>query len=271
MAAALKAVEQGAKVTLIERGTIGGTCVNIGCVPSKTLLRAGEINHLARQNPFIGLHTSTGSVDLAQLIDQKNELVDHLRQQKYVNLIGDYGFDLIQGEARFVNERTIEVNGQKITAKSFLIATGASPTVPELPGLNEVGYLTSTTALELKEVPKRLAVIGSGYIAMELGQLFHNLGSDVTLMQRSSRILKTYDPEISEAITKALTEQGINMITGARFERVEKVGDVKRIHLMVNDEKRMIEADELLVATGRKPNIADLNLGAAGVHSGSRS
>ncbi|MEC1158919.1 MULTISPECIES: mercury(II) reductase [Bacillaceae] len=268
--AAIEAVGQGAKVAMVERGTIGGTCVNIGCVPSKTLLRAGEINHLARMNPFLGLDISAGPVDLATLVNKKNELVDNMRQEKYVNLIDDYGFDLIQGEAKFLDENTVEVDGRKITAKSFFISTGASPQVPDIEGLKEVDFLTSTTALELKELPKRLAVIGSGYIAMELGQLFHNLGSEVTLIQRSPRILKTYDPEISEAVTEALTEQGISLITGATYERVEKDGDVKRIHIVVNGEKQVIEAEQLLVATGRKPNTAALNLDAAGVKVGSR-
>lgn len=116
----------------------------------------------------------------------------------------------------------------RLSAKRFLIATGASPAVPNIPGLDEVDYLTSTTLLELKAIPKRLTVIGSGYIGMELGQLFHNLGSEVTLMQRSPRLLKEYDPEISEAIAQALTEQGINLVTGASFERIEQDGDIKR-------------------------------------------
>lgn len=161
---------------MIERGTVGGTCVNIGCVPSKTLLRAGEINHLAKVNLFTGLQTSAGEVELAPLIKQKNELVSELRNQKYVDLIDEYGFDLIEGEAKFVDENTVEVNGKKLSAKRFLIATGASPSLPPISGLEEVEYLTSTTLLELKKVPKRLTVIGSGYIGMELGQLFHNLG-----------------------------------------------------------------------------------------------
>ncbi len=143
-------------------------------------------------------------------------------------MIGEYGFDFIQGEARFVGRQTIEVNGQTLSAKRFLIATGASPAVPDIPGLHDVDYLTSTTLLELKKVPKRLAVIGAGYIGMELGQLFHHLGSEVTLMQRSSRLLKEYDPEISEAMTRALTEQGIRVITGASFERVEQDGNTKK-------------------------------------------
>ncbi|PLR84021.1 mercury(II) reductase [Bacillus sp. V33-4] len=266
---AIEAVGYGAKVAMIERGTVGGTCVNIGCVPSKTLLRAGEINHLAKNNPFIGLHTSASDVDLALLVKQKNELVSQLRNEKYVNLIDDYGFELIKGEAKFVNENTVVVNGKQITAKRFLIATGASPFVPTIPGLTEVDYLTSTSLLELKKVPKSLAVIGSGYIGLELGQLFRNLGAEVTLIQRSERLLKEYDPEITEAITQALTEQGINLVTGATYESIEQDGDIKKVHVEINGKKRIIEAEQLLVATGRKPNTESLNLQAAGVTVGS--
>lgn len=267
---AIEAVGYGAKVAMIERGTVGGTCVNIGCVPSKTLLRAGEINYLAKNNPFTGLHTTAQKVDLASLVKQKDQLVSVLRDEKYVNLIDGYGFKLINGEAKFVNGNTVEVNGDQVTAKRFLIATGASPSVPNIPGLGEVEYLTSTTLLELKKVPKRLTVLGSGYIGLELGQLFHNLGVEVTLIQRSERILKEYDPEISEAIVKALTEKGINLVTGATYERVEQVGDIKKVFVEINGEKRIVEAEQLLVATGRKPNTESLNLHAAGVDVGAR-
>lgn len=268
--AAIKAVEYGAKVAVVERGTIGGTCVNIGCVPSKTLLRAGEINHLAKSNPFSGLNTSAGQVNLKQIIEQKDKLVNELRNAKYVNLIEEYGFELIRGEASFVDEKTIVVNGKKLTAKRFLIATGASPSIPTIPGLESVDYLTSTSLLDLKEYPKRLVVIGSGYIGLELGQLFHNLGVKVTLMQRSPRILKEYDPEISEAVTKALTEQGIVLITGATFEKVEQRGEIKKVYISVDGDKKIVEAEQLLIATGRKPNTDTLNLKAATVEVGSR-
>lgn len=268
--AAIKAIEYGAKVAMIERGTVGGTCVNIGCVPSKTLLRAGEINHLAKVNPFTGLQTSAGEVELAPLIKQKDELVSELRNQKYVDLIDEYGIDLIVGEAKFTDEQTVEVNGEKLSAKRFLIATGASPSLPPISGLEEVEYLTSTTLLEIKKVPKRLTVIGSGYIGMELGQLFHNLGSEVTLMQRSERLLKEYDPEISEVVEKALIEQGINLVKGATFERVEQSGEIKKVHVTVDGKKKVIESEQLLVATGRKPNTDTLNLNAAGVKVGKR-
>lgn len=265
---AIKAIEYGAKVGMIERGTVGGTCVNIGCVPSKTLLRAGEINHLSKDNPFIGLQTSAGEVDLASLITQKDKLVSELRNQKYMDLIDEYNFDLIKGEAKFVDASTVEVNGAKLSAKRFLIATGASSSLPQISGLEKMDYLTSTTLLELKKIPKRLTVIGSGYIGMELGQLFHHLGSEITLMQRSERLLKEYDPEISESVEKALIEQGINLVKGATFERVEQSGEIKRVYVTVNGSREVIESDQLLVATGRKPNTDSLNLSAAGVETG---
>ena len=269
--AAIKAVGYGAKVGMIERGTVGGTCVNTGCVPSKTLLRAGEINRSAHTNPFEGLHTSAGEVELGRLGNQKNELVSDLRNQKYIDLIDEYGFNLIKGEARFINESTIEVNGQAFSAHRFLIATGASPLIPDTPGLEQVDYLTSTTLLELKKVPKRLTVIGSGYIGRELGQLFHNLGSEVTLIQRSKQFLKEYDPEISEAMEKSLIEQGIKLISGAAYERVEQDGEIKKVHIIVNDKKKIIESDQLLISTGRTPNTEALNLSAAGVKVGAHN
>ena len=269
--AAIKSIEYGAKVGMIERGIVGGTCVNIGCVPSKTLLRAGEINHFAKTNPFTGLQTSAKEVDLASLVNQKDELVNELRNQKYTDLIDEYGIDLINGEAKFIDENTVEVNGKKLSAKRFLIATGASPSIPTISGLDEVDYLTSTTLLELKKVPKRLSVIGSGYIGLELGQLFQNLGAEVTLIQRSNRLLKEYDPEISEAVEKAVIEQGINIVKGANDERVEQVEDVKKVYVTVDDKKKVVESEHLLVATGRKPNTDSLNLSAAGVEVGKRN
>ncbi|MGG5252489.1 mercury(II) reductase [Neobacillus sp. SM06] len=269
--AAIKAVDYGAKVAMVERGTVGGTCVNIGCVPSKTLLRAGEIRHLANGNPFIGLQTSAGKVELASLVKQKNDLVSELRKKKYSDLVDEYGLDLIEGEATFIDEKTIKVKGQMLSARKFLIATGASPSLPPIPGLEDVEYLTSTTLLEVKKLPKRLTVIGAGYIGMELGQLFHHLGSEVTLMQRSERLFKEYDPEISDAIEKALIEQGINLVKGASFDRVEQKGESKRVFVTVDGRKKVIESDQLLIATGRTPNTESLNLSSAGVEVGKQS
>ena len=266
--AAIQSLSYKAKVGIVERSTIGGTCVNIGCVPSKTMLRAGDINNLARNNPFVGLNTSADPPNLAQLIDRKNELVGYLRQHKYADLIEEYGFELITGEARFVNEKVVEIGSRRITSREFLIATGASPSVPDIPGLKGVDFLTSTTALELREVPKRLAVIGSGYVAMEMGQMFRHLGAEVTLIQRSNRILKSYEPEVSEVVKQTLTSQGIRITTSATYQRVEQEGAIKRVYVTVDGEERVIEAEQLLVATGRTPNTAALNLDAANVNVG---
>src|SRR5699024_2591118 len=213
---------------------------------------------------------TSGEVELDPLIRQKDELVSQLRNQKYVDLIDECGDDLMEGGAKFIDENTVEANGQKLSAIHFLIATGACRSLQPLSGRKEVDYLTSTTLLELKKVPKRLTVIGSGYIGMELGQLFHNLGSEVTLMQRSDRLLKEYDPEISETVEKALVEQGINLVKGATFKRIEQEGEVKQVYVMVDGKQKVIEAEQLLVATGRKPNTDSLNLSAAGVEIGKR-
>ena len=266
--AAIKATEYGVRVGMVERDTIGGTCVNIGCVPSKTLIRAGSINQLVKENPFNGLKTTAGEVDLKALVKQKDELVDTLRQQKYIDLIDEYGFDLIEGEAKFIADNAIEVNGEKLTAKRFLVATGATSFIPEIPGIGHVDYLTSTTLLELEEVPERLTVIGSGYIGLELGQLFHNLGAEVTLVQRSKQLLKDYDPEVSAAVEKALHERGIQVITGINYDHIVQDGDIKKLTLTKNGIQKTIESDQVLVATGRSPNTDALNLSAASVDIG---
>jgi len=266
--AAIRARDRGARVVMIERGTIGGTCVNIGCVPSKTLLRAGDIYWEAGHNPFAGVATRNGKVDLATLVHQKDELVAQLRQEKYLDLIADYGWDLLRGQAHFGDDGLLRVNGVAVRARKILLATGASPAVPPIPGLTEAPYLTSTSALSLTQLPKSLVVIGSGYIALELGQLFRHLGSRVTLIQRSPRILKSYDPEISEAVMTALTEQGIEFMTDVHYERVETRDGNIVVQMTVDGVSQTVEGEQLLVATGRAPNTRALALDRAGISVG---
>ncbi len=266
--AAIQASENGARVAMVEKGTVGGTCVNIGCVPSKMLLRAGELNSHAQHNPFKGLALQSTKPDLSKLNEQKDELVQKLRKEKYEDLIEDYGFVLIKGEARFKNAHTIIVDDQEVIGRQFLIATGASPAIPTIPGLVECDYLTSTSALNLTEVPKHLLVIGSGYIALELGQMLHNLGAKVTLMQRSDRILKEYDPEISEAMEKSLYEKGIRLVKNVSYNKIVQNGNEKEVHIRTNGEDQVVTGDQLLVATGRAPNTGSLHLQSAGVKIG---
>lgn len=277
-AAAIRARNHGARVAIIERGTVGGTCINIGCVPSKTLLLAAEIHFQARNHPFRGLQTGAGPADLGLLVGQKDELVAQLRTEKYLNLVEEYEFDLVRGEARFVDNHAVEVRATDaarprstvVRARNFLIATGASPAIPEIPGIADVPYLTSTTALELKRVPESLVIIGAGYIALELGQLFCHLGSRVTLMQRNPRLLKNYEPEVSAAVSQMLMEQGIEAVTGVRYLKVEGDNRGARVLYELAGQERAAEGRMLLIAAGRRPNTAALNLAKAGVEVGPR-
>lgn len=256
--AAIQASENGLRVAMVEKGEVGGTCVNIGCVPSKTLLQAAHIQYQAEQQPFQGLTTSAKQPDMAGLQNQKEQLIQQLRKEKYEDLIEEYGFDLIKGEASFLDPHTISVQGKDLTAATFLIATGASPFIPNIPGLKDTSYLTSTSALELKEVPNHLVIIGSGYIALELGQMYRHLGAEVTLMQRSSRLLKHYDPEISETVEDMLREEGITLMKEVGYQKVEEKNGRIFIQVEVEGDEKIIEGDQLLVAAGRKPNTEKL-------------
>lgn len=197
MSAGITARQAGASVVLVKRGTLGGTCVNVGCVPSKTLLATAGARHAALWNPFPGAPTSVGHVDLAALAEQKDELVGRLRQIKYVDVAAAYGIEVHHGTARFADDTTLEVNGQPLRADAYLIATGAEPARPELPGLDRVDYLTSTTAMELTELPESLVVIGGGYVGVEQAQLFAHLGARVSVI---GRLTPRAEPEIATVV-----------------------------------------------------------------------
>jgi len=176
----------------------------------------------------------------------------------------------VQGEARFTDYQTLSVVDRVVRADAFVLATGARPAVPTVDGLENFDYLTSTSLLDLKRVPEHLIVIGAGYVGLELGQLFRHLGSRVTLTQRSPRLLKGFEPEVSQSVEVVLREQGMDFITGATFVRVEQHGDIRRLVLVTDGGERELEGDALLVATGRTPNTGALNLEAAGVETGQR-
>ncbi len=264
-AAAIRGRDAGYRVALAEAGTLGGTCVNVGCVPSKALLAAGAAYRAAGHPRFAGITTSAGPVDLAALVAQKDDLVAALRQEKYADLVEAYGFEVLPGHAAFTSPDTVEVAGRVIRPGAALIATGASPAAPPIPGLAGAGYLTSTTALDLKHVPERLAVIGASAVGLELGQFFGHLGSAVTFLELADRIAPFEEPEVSEALANVLRGQGATIHAGAQVLAVERNSAVRRIRATVNGAETVIEADEVLVATGRRPNTAGLGLDVAGV------
>ena len=269
-AAAIRARELGASVAVVERGTVGGTCINTGCVPSKALLRAAETFWNTGNHHFAGIETHNGKVNLKALVDQKAELVAQLRKGKYEDLIDHYELDLIHGTARFTGPDTIDVDGRALRAGKYLIATGASPWVPPIDGIEDTGYLTSTEALELIDVPKRLIVIGANAIGLELGQLFLHLGSEVTWVETLDRIAPFEEPEISTALHAILEKQGASVHTGGTATRAERNGDTVTLHVTTKDGPVALTADQLLVATGRRANTEGLNLEAAGVDTDER-
>lgn len=267
-AAATRAVELGAeRVTIVNDGLpIGGTCVNVGCVPSKTLIRAAESVHRANDIPFDGIEGSARVTDFKALMRQKQALVEELRQAKYLDVVKDLAqVCIVDGRARFTGPRTVDVNGESITADRVLIATGTSPFVPDIPGLEESGCLTSQTAFELEELPESLIVLGGRFIALECAQMFARLGSKVTILQRSDRILPNEQPDLTDALTGYLRDEGIEVITGVDIEKVERDGAVTVTARQKDRGHGSYRASQLLAATGRRPNTAGLALEEAGV------
>ena len=264
-AAAIAGRQRGARVVMVERGRLGGTCVNIGCIPSKSLLRGAEIYHAAGHHPFRGIETHASRVDLGDAVAQKNDLVSDLRQAKYGDLIDEYGWELLEGEARFTGPDSVQVGDESIRAGAFVIATGARPAIPPIPGLAESGYLTSTEALDLDAPPRSLVVLGAGSIGLELGQLFRRLGSDVTRWQRGARLLPAHEPEVADAVAAMLVREGIRALPGTHALRVERDGQRRRLHVERNGAREVLKADQILVAAGRAPNVDALALAAAGV------
>jgi len=267
MAAALKAVEQGARVTLIERGTIGGTCVNVGCVPSKIMIRAAHIAHMRRESPFDGgIAAAVPVINRGLLLAQQQARVDELRHAKYEGILdGNPAITVLHGKARFKSGHSLNVQlndggEREVAFDRCLIATGASPAIPPLPGLQDTPYWTSTEALTSDTIPERLAVIGSSVVALELAQAFARLGSQVTILARGTLFLRE-DPAIGVAITAAFRAEGIEVLEHTQASQVAHEGG----EFVLTTGHGELRADKLLIATGRAPNTRSLDLEAAGV------
>jgi mercuric reductase len=275
-AAAITAIGAGARVVMVERGQVGGTCVNTGCVPSKALLAAAEARHVAATQSFPGIATTAaGAVDPARLLAGKDALVAALRADKYVDVAADYGWEIMSGTASFTAGPALDValtegGARRIEADRYLIATGSAPWAPPIPGLTQTGYLTSTTALELAEIPESLLVLGAGAVGLELAQLFARLGARVTIVEALDRVAPVEEPEISAALTGVLVDEGIAVHTAATAVGVTRDTDGYALILAGAGQRGELGAQRLLVATGRYPVTAGLNLEAVGVSTGER-
>jgi pyruvate/2-oxoglutarate dehydrogenase complex dihydrolipoamide dehydrogenase (E3) component len=267
-----KLADAGWKVALIERRHLGGTCINTGCTPTKTMIASAQIAHYVRHAARWGVHADGFRVDMAQVVARKNAVVEQFRagQERQVERRRDR-LDLFRGHGRFVTPKRLEVNGQEIESERIFIDTGSRPDVPAIDGLAECGFLTNATLMEVPDVPEHLLIIGGGYIGLEFGQMFRRYGSRVTVIHRGAQLLSREDSDVVEELQHALEAEGIVFHLNARPVRVEgKSGRSIRLLAESRDGSTTIEATHLLVATGRRPNTDDLGLERAGIATDSK-
>ncbi|HSH55475.1 MAG TPA: mercury(II) reductase [Candidatus Limnocylindrales bacterium] len=266
-AAAIRASELGAKAVLINEGLpLGGTCVNVGCVPSKTLLHAAEVVHGVGEHNIPGIQLSVDSIDFGAVVEDELTLVKHLQHEKYSKVL--QGLDhvtLMEGWASFAGSNELEVNGQRLTADKFIIATGSKASVPLIEGIEEVGYMTHIEALKRKTVPKELLIIGAGYVGLEMAQLYSRFGSKVTILQRGDHVMPSAERELTDRLVEIFKGEGIEVKTGVQITKASRNGDKKELAYTQNGEEQTISGEEILIAAGRTANTARLNLGAVDV------
>jgi len=280
-AAAIRAKELGKTAVMTEVRTLGGTCVSRGCLPSKNLIEAARLVYDAAHPRYPGLTPAHLGVDFPALVAQKDEIIHEYRDQHYASIVDETDeqdpnpIQVVPGRAVLVDPHTVEVTTsdgslRRLTGNQLLIATGSAPLIPDIPGLANTPYLTSDLLtsqedMELTALPRSLIVIGGGYIALELGQMFSRFGTEVTILERSERILKDYEPEISLALIDILREEGIHILTHTRVRQISGKADEVRVIAEVRGQQRHLQAAKLLVATRRQPNTSDIGLERAGV------
>ena len=265
IAAAVKA-----KVTLVEGHKMGGDCLNFGCVPSKALIRSAKLAKQIRKAEELGLRDATGKVDFAAVMARVHRVIADIEPHDSVERYTGLGVDVVQGHARITSPWTVEIaradgGTQTLSTKNIVIAAGARPFVPPIPGLNDVGFLTSDTLWGLTELPPRLVVLGGGPIGCELAQSFARLGSQVTQVEMLPRVMSREDPEVSELVAESLRVDGVQLLTGHAAVRAEREGEVKRLIVKQGETERAIEFDVLLCAVGRTPRVEGYGIEELGI------
>ena len=265
-AAAIKGAELGARVALAGDGTLGGTCVNVGCVPSKTLIRAAHAWHRAAHHPFQGVETRQVAFDWNTVRGEKDTLVSAMRQEKYADVLAGYpAITFIPGRARFELDGAVRVGDRLVRAGKYVLATGARPRIVPIPGAAEAGVLTSTTVMDLPALPESMVVLGGRAVALELGQMMARFGVRVTILQRSERIIPEHERELARALTEALVEEGIEVVTGVQVERIDIDGQQRVVRARVGGHAEVFRAAQVLMALGREPHTAGIGLEEVGV------
>ena len=262
----------GRKTAIIERQYIGGTCVNVGCTPTKTMFNSARVAYLARRSAEYGVHAGAVTVNMSEVRARKQGVVDSFRDGGLRGIEQTSGLDLFKGEASFTDSHSIEVrlnDGGKVTlaAEKIFINTGGRPAKPELEGIADISYLDSTSVMELDELPEHLLVLGGGYIGLEFGQMFRRYGSRVTIIQRGERLLNREDPDVADEVAKILREDGITVLLSSEATRAERHSGGLRLTVRTPDGDQTIDGSHLLAAAGRTPNTDSLNLSAAGIET----
>lgn len=265
--AAIRANELQAKTAMINAGLpLGGTCVNVGCVPSKTLLYAGEILHLAKSHGIPGIELDVKKFDFPKVVQDELALVETLRNEKYSKVLkGLEHVTLLEGKAKFVSSHEVEVNGEIIHGEKFIIATGSTASVPPIAGIRDAGFVTHIGALKLERQPKELIVIGAGPIGLEFGQMYSRFGTTVTILEMLPTIFPASEPELVDRLSQVLGREGITIRIGARVKRAWKEKDKKVVSFDVEGKEERAAGDEILLAAGKTPNTAGLGLEAVNV------
>jgi pyruvate/2-oxoglutarate dehydrogenase complex dihydrolipoamide dehydrogenase (E3) component len=265
------AADHGRSAALIEQEHVGGTCVNEGCTPTKTMIASARVAHLARRAEDYGVHTGDVSVDMPTVRRRKRDIVEQFRAGSRSSVEATDGLDLVEGAGRFVDDRTVEVtfddgSTETLTADRIVIDTGTRPAFPPIDGLDAVDALTSTSIMELGAVPEHLLILGGGYIGLEFGQMFRRFGAEVTIVDRGEHLLGREDADVIEALEDILREDGVRILTETTMTAVEHGGDgTITAHLDGAEAPDTLRGSHLLVAAGRRPNTDALRPEAAGV------
>jgi pyruvate/2-oxoglutarate dehydrogenase complex dihydrolipoamide dehydrogenase (E3) component len=266
LVAAAGAAGLGAKVALVERHLMGGDCLNVGCVPSKSIIRSSRVSALVKDAGKFGLENpEKTTIDFSSVMERMRRLRARISFHDSVRRFQELGVDVFLGSGRFVSSDAVEVGGKTLRFKKAVIATGTRPSAPSIPGLAEAGFLTNETVFSLTERPPRLAILGGGPIGSELAQAFRRLGSEVTLYHRAAHILNREDIDAAEIIQQAFLREGIHLLLNCRVKRVEMKDGEKVIYFECQGKQEAVAVDEILVAIGRSPNLEGLNLDAVGV------
>lgn len=262
--------EAGKKVAIIEKRLVGGTCINDGCTPTKAMIASAHAAYSARTADKLGVSTGLVKVDLQKIKKRKDDIVESFRSSSQKGLESTKGLDLIIGEATFSDTKELTIvdslgEKKKVSADQIFINTGASANIPELKGLESIPYLTSTTILDLTEIPEHLVILGGNYIGLEFGQMFHRFGSKVTILEKSSRIMSHEDKDVSAELTTILKDEGLIILTNTTIDEVQKKNDSLMLNLKSDHKTKNITASHLLIATGRTAQTALLKLEIPGV------